>query len=209
MGGEQGKPVIEYGVATLPLPGQVETGDRYLVKESPRGALIAVVDGLGHGKEAGEAAEMATSVLEGESSIDLVSAVARCHEQLKRSRGAVMTIALLDASAGTLSWVSVGNVEGVLVRAEATEGKPKREAVFPHAGVVGHHLPALAPSQTRICPGDTVILCTDGVRPDFLDIETRGKPPQRIADDILRAHAGNTDDALVLVVRYLGGCHAA
>jgi hypothetical protein len=52
--------------------------------------------------------------------------------------------------------------------------------------------------------GDILILATDGIRSEF----TRGvivtDPIQKIADRILADHGNATDDALVLVSRYLG-----
>ena len=47
---------IDTGVATLPLPGEPESGDLSLVKRIGSGTLVAVVDGLGHGQEAASAA---------------------------------------------------------------------------------------------------------------------------------------------------------
>ena len=44
--------LIEWGVATLALPGEAQSGDRHLVKPVGSTVLVAVVDGLGHGAEA-------------------------------------------------------------------------------------------------------------------------------------------------------------
>jgi phosphoserine phosphatase RsbX len=52
-------------------------------------------------------------------------------------------------------------------------------------------------------PGDIVIFATDGIRPDFADNIGTGGSPSMIANEILEHHALETDDALVLVVRYL------
>ncbi len=49
----------EWGVAMLPMTGQVKSGDTYLVETFAGGALAAVIDGLGHGEEAAEAARIA------------------------------------------------------------------------------------------------------------------------------------------------------
>ena len=43
---------IDAAFATLPLPGESESGDLCLIKRVGKGTLIAVVDGLGHGQEA-------------------------------------------------------------------------------------------------------------------------------------------------------------
>ena len=44
--------VVDYGVATRPFPGELECGDLHAVIPRRRGAIVAVVDGLGHGYEA-------------------------------------------------------------------------------------------------------------------------------------------------------------
>src|SRR5256885_9190382 len=56
--------LIEWGVASLALPGEAESGDRHLVKPVGTGVLVAVVDGLGHGAEAAAAAQAAVAALE-------------------------------------------------------------------------------------------------------------------------------------------------
>jgi len=59
-------------------------------------------------------------------------------------------------------------------------------------------------SVVPIHRGDTLIFATDGVRSDFLDAPLRQLEPQALADHILAHWGTQTDDALVLVVRYLG-----
>jgi phosphoserine phosphatase RsbX len=53
--------------------------------------------------------------------------------------------------------------------------------------------------------GDLLILATDGVRTGFTSQVRLSDPPQQVADDILARHGKSTDDALVLVARFLGG----
>src|SRR2546422_1725166 len=82
--------LIEWGVASLALPGEAESGDRHLVKPVGTSVLVAVVDGLGHGAEAASAAQAAVAALERHASESLVGLVERCHRALKGTRGAVM-----------------------------------------------------------------------------------------------------------------------
>ena len=56
--------LIDWGAAALTLPGQSRSGDRQAVVLFPGGALVAVVDGLGHGELAAVPAETAIEVLE-------------------------------------------------------------------------------------------------------------------------------------------------
>jgi hypothetical protein len=37
--------IVDYGIATRPLTGELESGDLYVVITRPYGAIIAVVDG--------------------------------------------------------------------------------------------------------------------------------------------------------------------
>jgi len=197
--------VIEWAVAELVLPGQTESGDLHLVTPTPDGVLVAVVDGRGHGADAAEAAKAAVRSLERHAQEQIVSLIKSCHRSLAGTRGVVMSVALLDARAETMTWVGVGNVEGVLLRAQAAVS-PRRESLLLRGGVIGGRLPALLAAILPMMRGDALILATDGVRSNFsLANFALGESPQRLADRILAEWGTKTDDALVLVARYLGG----
>src|SRR3954449_7476897 len=108
---------LEWAVATRALAGQGESGDAGLVVSLTGGALVAVIDGLGHGSAAATAARAAVRVLSAVAHGSTVDLARRCHAALQGTRGAVMTLACLDAARGTLEWLGIGDVEGVLVRA--------------------------------------------------------------------------------------------
>ena len=196
-------PLIEWGVAAQPLEGEAESGDQYVVRPLPNGVLVAAVDGLGHGPEAAAAARSAVVTLEGYAHEPVISLVKRCHERLMRTRGVVMSLASFNALDNTMTWLGVGNVEGALLRADAT-ARPARESILLRGGVVGYQLPALHASILPVTRGDVLILATDGIRGGFAEDVTLSDPPQRIAEQILARRARGTDDALVLVARYLG-----
>ncbi len=192
--------LIEWGVATLTLPGQTESGDRHLVKPFVNGVLVAVVDGLGHGDEAAVAAVAAVAALEGAAHDSVVSLVRRCHAALMRTRGVVVGLASFNGLADTMTWLGVGNIEGLLFPADTTR---RRESLAPRGGVVGYQLPSLHPSVLPVTRGDMLIFATDGIQNSFAEGLLSG-PPQHIAERILARHAKGTDDALVLVARYHG-----
>ncbi len=182
--------------------GQVVSGDRSVVAPFPNGVLAAVVDGLGHGAQAAAAAEIAAATLQAHASEPVIPLVRRCHDALARTRGVVLTLASLNGPDHTMTWLGVGNVEGVLLRGAT---RPPRDSVLLRGGVVGYQLPPLRASVLTLARGDTLILATDGIKGTFADDLVLADSPQQIADHIL-AHCNKTiDDALVLVVRYLGG----
>jgi hypothetical protein len=100
-----------------------------------------------------------------------------------------------------MTWLGVGNVEGLLVRADPA-AKPKSESLVLRPGVVGRKLPPLVGAVLAVEAGDTLVFTTDGVSQGFAKLIARGAPPKRTADLILARHGKRTDDALVVVARY-------
>jgi hypothetical protein len=162
---------------------------------------VAVVDGLGHGEEAEAAARTAISVLEENSDLDVISLVRRCHDKLRSTRGVVMSIASFNSRAGVLSWIGVGNVGGLLLKADRESGT---STLLLRGGVVGGQLPTLLAVNLPVTQGDTLIFTTDGVRDGFEKLLSLGTPPRDVASWILSQFATRTDEALVLVAQYTG-----
>src|SRR5436190_12010884 len=200
------RPFIDWGVATQAIPGEAVSGDLHLVKPFAHGALVAVVDGLGHGDEATAVAKAAVAVLEEHADQSVILLVKRCHDALRKTRGAVITLASFNVLDSTVSWLGVGNVEGLLVRAD-TRAAPASESAFLRGGVVGYQLPPLRASVIAIAPYDLLILASDGIGSGFRQNLPATEPAQEIADRIMGQHFKGNDDALVLVVRYRGAHH--
>jgi hypothetical protein len=193
-------PLLEWGVALKPLAAETRCGDVHVVIDLPGRALAAVIDGLGHGDDAALAAERAARVVSRNRRESPVSLVRLCHEALKNTRGVAMAVAVFDGPGGTMTWIGVGDVFGVLLRAQ--DRTPRTETLLQRSGVVGLALPALQESVLRVGPGDVLILATDGVRTDFAAGLKPLGPAPRLAERILASHGKDTDDKLVLVARY-------
>ena len=200
---ELNRQLVDYGVATAALDHESGSGDQYLVHSFDQGILLALVDGLGHGAAAANAAGIAVQTLKHYASEPVVALTQRCHRALQRSRGVAMSLARIDTNDSSISWIGIGNVSGLVVRADHSR-LPKRQSLMMRAGVVGHTLPTLKPSVVPIDPGDLLIFITDGVALDFSDEIRISDSPQQIADRILGAHHKGTDDATALVVRFQG-----
>ncbi len=196
--------IIEWGVASATLPGQTESGDLYFLKESSDNVLAGVVDGLGHGKEAAIAARMTIETLQQHPEESVITLLQLAHEKLRTTRGVVLSLASFNARENMMTWLGVGNVEGILFRADAN-AVPPRELVPLRGGVVGYQLPQPFASVVQISPGDTLLFFTDGIRSGFHESKKIcSDPPDKIANDIYWRYGKGTDDALVLVVRYRG-----
>jgi serine/threonine protein phosphatase PrpC len=133
----------------------------------------------------------------------VISLVERCHEKLRRTRGVVLSLASIEPDQGMMTWLGVGNVQGVLTRANYAKG-PRQETLLLRGGVVGSQLPSLQATVLPIARGDTVYFATDGVKSEFSETLTTLENPQRAADRILEHFRRGSDDALVLVARLTG-----
>jgi hypothetical protein len=187
------------------------SGDAHLVTSFPGGVLVAAVDGLGHGPEAVTAANLAITTLRENAWESVVALLQRCHEQLKGTRGVVMSLASFTMHGGLMTWGGVGDVEGVLLRG-APDADPARESLPLRGGVVGYQLPVVRSTALSVKPEDLLIFATDGIRSSFVEDPLLYNPlirlakdgPRQLADHLLAHYGKATDDALVLVARYLG-----
>src|SRR5438094_5988624 len=94
--------IIEWGVASLALAGEVESGDRHVVKTFPHGALLAALDGLGHGGQAAAAANRAIMVLQTADQESLISLFSCCPERFGPPRGVVRSVPAFNPGVGTM-----------------------------------------------------------------------------------------------------------
>lgn len=174
-----------------------------MVRVTETETLLAVIDGLGHGPEAATAAGRAVDVLQENPAEPVEVLLVLCHTALARTRGAAVTVASISSSNGSMSWLGVGNVEGVVVRgAPGDNASSSTEWAMLHGGIVGHQLPTLRPRIVDLEPGDLLLMATDGIARSFSEDVSAAAGPGRLADRILENLARPTDDALVLVARY-------
>jgi phosphoserine phosphatase RsbX len=196
---------IEWAAKARPRPGELVCGDRQIaVDVDGTGALIGVLDGLGHGAEAATAASRGVDVLQTSRAEPLDVLFQRCHRALSGTRGAAMTLARIDFRSDTLKWFGIGNVAADLV-AKHPAGVEVRSSARLAGGIVGYRIPeALTPQQVPIRPGDLLLITSDGIVEDHLDDIDFSAPALVIAEQILRTHSKDNDDALVLAARHRG-----
>lgn len=199
--GPRGEDNTEIGVFSRPHPGFSENGDAYLVhRDGENGVLVAVVDGLGHGPAAAEAAQTAIGFVASHASDELDHLLRRCHHRLRGSRGAAVALARIDGTGGQLSYGGVGNIEARLIG--HTSARP-----ISYNGIVGAILPNFRVFELSFQPDDLFLLHTDGISARF-DLtgypDLSGQPAQLIAEAIARDWARTHDDATIIVVRHAG-----
>jgi len=193
-------PVIEWGYAGRPLPGETESGDRCVARVANGRAMIAVIDGLGHGSEAAIASQAAVDILERDPDDGIGVLFQRCHARLQRTRGAAMTMARYDAATRRIQWLGAGNVRAILLRSKA-DGAPEYRDMLVYSGTVGVRLSTIEVLSLYAQKGDVLILASDGIRDNFAAAIRQDEDPKAQAERLLASHWIRTDDAMILVAR--------
>jgi anti-sigma regulatory factor (Ser/Thr protein kinase) len=188
-------------VVNLPIKGETIPGDSYLVLQGDGTTIYMVVDGLGHGAGATEAAQEAVASVERYSHLPATGILERAHDALKKTRGAALSIAILDTANRTLTYAGVGNVSGVLVN-----GSIARSMVSQN-GTLGAILPRSVQQYTYpVEPGATLIMFSDGLTTKLSAAGYAGilnRPAGLLAGLLYRDFSRRRDDATVLVAPLL------
>jgi serine phosphatase RsbU (regulator of sigma subunit) len=173
------------------------SGDAWQVDWDGDICRIAVIDGLGHGPQAAEAALAATTDLAARPGRDPVAAVQSCHEALMGTRGAAMLVACVDPGAGQLTIAGVGNVEAQLWQ------HGRAQHLMSDRGIVGSTLPRIRPIAVALDADWLLLIYTDGIRNRFdLGAVRETAPDGRgCAEALLHGWSRPTDDVTVLVAQ--------
>lgn len=189
--------VIKYAVYHRPKLGYRISGDAYLVKEYAGGLLVCLVDGLGSGPLAAQAAQVAVDWVTAHHQASLPQLVVDCHNAMHDTRGAVMALMRINTETGELAFIGVGNVEFRAWSAELIQP-------ISYSGIVGSRLPSLREFRFACAPGDLFVLHSDGVSRRFaLDgfVEQLGTAsPQLLSEAIVADYAKRNDDVTLIVV---------
>lgn len=188
---------MKFGIVHRPKPGHNISGDAYLIKEGEQATLVCLVDGLGSGKAAAEAAQVAIRCVEVSSTLPLNDIIAKCHQSLRGTRGAVMALLCVNFAESTITFVGVGNI-GIHVRSTAPIKPISRN------GIVGYRLPRLQEFTYPYTPGDLFVLHTDGISSRFTLNDGLWKEVQDVqilAEEIARNFGKDNDDITALVAR--------
>lgn len=196
-------PAVRWTTAGRPHPHETLSGDAWSVCE--RGAVwrFAVVDGLGHGPAAAQASSVILQVLDASPPEDIDPTLQACHDAARSTRGAALSIAVIDLDQHTLTFGGLGNVEGRLL----TSGRQHR--LVPARGIVGAALRKSRPVTFDLSEGWLLLLHSDGVSAR-LPLEWGGEHLsterlQACADSLVEQWGRASDDATVLLAHGFDG----
>jgi serine phosphatase RsbU (regulator of sigma subunit) len=126
---------LELNTISVCKNNELVCGDLWAADIHERKYRLAMIDGLGHGVSANNAAQAAVSAFLESPKASTVDQLRIMHESLKKTRGAVMTIAFIDEINQQLKYTGVGNITMKLVSSIRAIG------CVSYNGIVGHIMP--------------------------------------------------------------------
>jgi anti-sigma regulatory factor (Ser/Thr protein kinase) len=143
---------------SVPKPGEDMCGDTWTCRLTREGTAILVVDGLGHGPWAAEAALEARRLFqEGPDDASVSQMLDRLHRGLRSTRGAAAAIAHVEPRRELVTYAGVGNIAGFIL------GGERPRAMVSHNGILGHEVRRIQEFTYPWPPGSTLVLHSDGL----------------------------------------------
>jgi anti-sigma regulatory factor (Ser/Thr protein kinase) len=189
---------LDIGAVSVPLAGESVNGDGWAAAEALEGQMVLLVDGLGHGHAAHEAAEAAVRVLRDNPRRTASEIVQLAHASLRSTRGAALAVAFLDAKSGRVRLAGVGNVSVAVVDQTGSRSLASMN------GIVGHEIRRVQEFDAPWSDRSVLVMHSDGIGTRWrLDQYPRllSHHPSIIAAVLHRDFARARDDATVLAVR--------
>ena len=189
---------LEVGVVSIPIKGEDVCGDGWGAKKIADSMQLMVVDGLGHGILASEAAREAERVFASSHSNSPAPIMQDAHDSLKKTRGAAMAVASLNLENHIVSFAGVGNVGSSIVTPGASRGMAS------HNGTVGHHLQRIQEFTFPWNSESILVMHSDGLKSAWdlrLYPGVWSKHPALIAGILYRDFTRERDDVTVLIAK--------
>ncbi len=185
------------GGFSVAKPGEEVCGDGWAIHQQDRLLRLVLLDGLGHGAGAAEAARVGLEAFRQEPTLAPAAQIDRLHECMRPTRGAAAAVVQLDAGRGEVTFAGVGNTQGIL-----DDGDRARH-LGPDNGTLGHEVTRVRESAYPWSPNGLLMLATDGLT-TRLGLSAypglRRHAPDLVAAVLYRDFRRGRDDATVLVV---------
>lgn len=189
---------LQVGVVSEPIAGEDVCGDGWGVRLCSDHVIFMVVDGLGHGILAAEAAREAERSLAAATRDSLVEIIQDTHLTLRKTRGAAFALAKIDSQKGLLSFAGVGNIGASIV------GPGSSRSMASHNGILGQQMERIQEFTAPWNPGNILVMHSDGLTSRW-DLERYpgiwNRHPSLIAAVLHRDFCRGRDDVTVLVAK--------
>lgn len=159
---EEGKPRQPLTVRSLVVakPGELVSGDGFDGYIAGDGTFrLLTADGLGHGAEANRAVREAVFAFREYESDSPVAILRHLHESIRKTRGMVAAVVIIDPIRKTWKFCGIGNISTRFT------GVHQARSYLSFNGIVGHNIPgSLYDQELSQKDYQQITLCSDGIR---------------------------------------------
>ncbi|SJZ87687.1 ATP-binding protein [Sediminibacterium ginsengisoli] len=192
-------PDTEIQNMVLPKPGETACGDGAFTLESAQFLKVFLGDGLGHGPEAELAVLAAGKAFRETRENDPVSIIREMNTAVKKTRGLVGAVAVLNKKERKWRICGVGNISVKIL------GESFNKTYTSYNGIIGLNLPNTLNAQEALAErGQQLILCSDGLKSRWELVKHPGIgrfDPVITAAALMMDYSRNTDDLSVLICK--------
>lgn len=150
---------IDVKAICIPKPPEIVCGDGYRVKANGPITQLFFGDGLGHGPNASQAIYQAGEFFLSCEESNPVEIIRQMHERVRKTRGLVCAVAILNMTTRKWQFCGVGNIATRLYT--GIENKH----YMSYNGIVGLNIPnTMKAHEVEAENNQQVIMCSDGLR---------------------------------------------
>jgi anti-sigma regulatory factor (Ser/Thr protein kinase) len=184
------------GIVSTAIAGETLSGDSWAVSDD--GFSFLVVDGLGHGLLASDAARAAVAMFRKRQTDTPQQILEAMHLALRSTRGAAAAVVKVDPDRRVIDFAGIGNIGCTVLNRE------RNQSMVSHNGTLGHQMRRVQQFQYFYAPLDLLLMQSDGLMthskigyPPALFVQ----PPFLVAPFLYSEQVRGRDDATLLVNR--------
>jgi anti-sigma regulatory factor (Ser/Thr protein kinase) len=186
------------GAVSLPKAGETVSGDDWAVIEGSGRLVVFVVDGLGHGPSAADAARAALAAARKHAALKPGEMMEAVHDALRPTRGAAAAVALVQPERELCIYAGVGNIS------MSVHVHGKQRSMVSHNGILGHQVRKIQEFQYPFPRNALLLAHSDGLAThwdlaSYAGLEARH--PALVAAALYRDHERGRDDVSVVAAR--------
>jgi anti-sigma regulatory factor (Ser/Thr protein kinase) len=190
--------LVAISAVSLPIAGETLNGDAWVEQGTERGKRILVVDGLGHGPVASEAAHAAIEAFRAAPREEPAAAVETCHLAMRSTRGAALAVAEISVQPGLVRFAGIGNIAGSIWNGSVSHHTVSLNGTAGHGTIRPREFSYPWPA------GSLLVMASDGLATRWSLERYPGlasHDPALVAGILYRDHSRRRDDVTVVVAR--------
>ena len=188
---------LRVGVTQHSLHDDPACGDVWELAIKGSRLSILMIDGLGHGPDAEDAAMAGARAFNREPFAGPDLLLEEIHHDMQGTRGGALAIAQFDSTSEKLRFIGIGNIGATLI------GEERPRGLASHPGIVGLQYRKVLEVEYPQCAGQLLIMYSDGLQSRWNLRDYQGlmyRHPAIIAAVLHRDYSRGRDDVTILVI---------